>query len=169
MVAHQIPCGDQGSPADSAGWPAIWDDEAENSTLRWPFDRQDRAKCRYLRRNGPVGVQLYLQFARLFRSAGMTSPAVRHVPVLGREAVEMLAPRDGGVYVDATFGAGGYSRALLAAADTRVIGIDRDRSAIAGGFDLVEQSGGRLTLVEDRFSNLAGVCAAQGVDSVDGV
>jgi 16S rRNA (cytosine1402-N4)-methyltransferase len=50
-----------------------------------------------------------------------------------------------------------------------VIGIDRDRTAIAGGFDLVESSGGRLTLVEDRFSNLAEVCAAQGVDAVDGI
>lgn len=99
----------------------------------------------------------------------MTAAAPRHVPVLGREAVEMLKPRDGGVYVDATFGAGGYSRAILDAADTRVIGIDRDRTAIAAGFDLVDQSNGRLTLVEDRFSHLAGVCAAQGVDAVDGV
>jgi 16S rRNA (cytosine1402-N4)-methyltransferase len=99
----------------------------------------------------------------------MTPAALRHVPVLGREAVEMLSPRDGGVYVDATFGAGGYSRAILDAADTRVIGIDRDRTAIAGGFDLVDRSNGRLTLVEDRFSNLAGVCAAQGVSAVDGV
>ena len=53
--------------------------------------------------------------------------------------------------------------------ETRVIGIDRDRTAIAGGFDLVDRSEGRLTLVEDRFSNLAEVCAAQGVTSVDGV
>jgi 16S rRNA (cytosine1402-N4)-methyltransferase len=156
-------------PAESAGWPALWADGTENSTLRWPFDRQDRAKCRYLRRNGPVGVQLYLQFARLFRSGGMTSSAARHVPVLGREAVEMLAPHDGGRYVDATFGAGGYSRALLAAADTKVIGVDRDRTAIAGGFDLVDRSNGRLTLVEDQFSNLAEVCAAQGIEAVDGV
>jgi 16S rRNA (cytosine1402-N4)-methyltransferase len=81
----------------------------------------------------------------------------------------MLGPRDGGIYVDATFGAGGYSRAILDAADTRVIGIDRDRTAIAGGFDLVDHSNGRLTLVEDRFSNLAEVCAAQGASCVDGV
>jgi 16S rRNA (cytosine1402-N4)-methyltransferase len=99
----------------------------------------------------------------------MTAPPVRHVPVLGPEAVAMLAPRAGGVYVDATFGAGGYSRAILAAADTRVIGIDRDRTAIAGGFALVEESGGRLNLVEDRFSNLAAVCAAQGAAAVDGI
>jgi len=97
------------------------------------------------------------------------SKDVRHIPVLGREAVEMLAPRDGGVYVDATFGAGGYSRAILGTAGTRVIGIDRDRTAIAGGFDLVDGSDGRLTLVEDRFSNLADICAGQGFETVDGV
>ena len=99
----------------------------------------------------------------------MTLSGSRHVPVLGREAVELLAPHDGGIYVDATFGAGGYSKALLAAADTRVVGIDRDRTAIAGGFDLVDRSLGRLILVQDRFSNLTGICAAQGVDRVDGV
>jgi 16S rRNA (cytosine1402-N4)-methyltransferase len=94
---------------------------------------------------------------------------LRHIPVLGSEAVEMLAPREGGVYVDATFGAGGYSRAILDIPGTRVIGIDRDPTAIAGGFDLVERSGGRLTLVEDRFSNLAEICAAQGLPAVDGI
>jgi 16S rRNA (cytosine1402-N4)-methyltransferase len=97
----------------------------------------------------------------------------RHIPVLGREAVEMLKPRDGGIYVDATFGAGGYSRAILDVAGTNVIGIDRDRSAISAGFDLVDRSDGRLTLVEDRFSNLAEVCAAQGIQEgiqgVDGI
>ena len=99
----------------------------------------------------------------------MTPAAPRHISVLGREAVEMLNPRDGGIYVDATFGAGGYSRMILETDGTRVIGIDRDRSAIAGGFDLVDRAGGRLTLVEDRFSNLAAVCAAQGLEAVDGV
>ncbi|MCO5130889.1 MAG: 16S rRNA (cytosine(1402)-N(4))-methyltransferase RsmH [Xanthobacteraceae bacterium] len=99
----------------------------------------------------------------------MTAMPSRHVPVLGREVLEWLSPHRGGVYVDATFGAGGYSRALLAVEGVHVIGIDRDRTAIAGGFDLVEEAGGRLTLVEDRFSNLAEVCAAQGFDAVDGV
>jgi len=99
----------------------------------------------------------------------MSTPDIRHIPVLGREAVEALSPRDGGVYVDATFGAGGYSRMILATPGTRVIGIDRDRTAIAGGFDLVDSSDGRLTLVEDRFSHLAEVCAAQGEALVDGI
>jgi 16S rRNA (cytosine1402-N4)-methyltransferase len=97
------------------------------------------------------------------------APEPRHISVLGREAVEMLLPRAGGIYVDATFGAGGYSRMILATEGTRVIGIDRDRTAVAAGADLVEASGGRLTLVEDRFSQLADFCAAQGEPLVDGV
>jgi 16S rRNA (cytosine1402-N4)-methyltransferase len=101
----------------------------------------------------------------------MTEPAARprHIPVLGREELASLQPREGGIYVDATFGAGGYSRAILETPQTRVIGIDRDRTAILGGFELVDRSNGRLTLIEDRFSNLAEVCSAQGVSSVDGV
>ena len=92
----------------------------------------------------------------------MSPAAPRHIPVLGREAVEMLAPQDGGIYVDATFGAGGYSRAILTSREPGSSASTATASAVAGGFDLVEQSDGRLTLVEDRFSNLADVCAAQG-------
>ena len=101
----------------------------------------------------------------------MTQPEarLRHVPVLGREVLAWLNPQPGGIYVDATFGAGGYSRAILETRQTRVIGIDRDRTAISGGFELVDRSDGRLTLVEDRFSNLAEICASQGFSSVDGV
>ncbi|WP_213769603.1 16S rRNA (cytosine(1402)-N(4))-methyltransferase RsmH [Bradyrhizobium sp. dw_78] len=99
----------------------------------------------------------------------MSASGSRHIPVLGREAVEWLSLRSGGIYVDATFGAGGYSRMMLEVAGTRIIGIDRDRNAVAGGFALVDQSGGRLTLVEDRFSRLAEVCAGEGVPLVDGV
>ena len=93
----------------------------------------------------------------------------RHIPVLGRPAVEFLAVRAGGVYIDATFGAGGYSRAILDTADCRVIGLDRDQSAIARGADLVQAVGGRLVLVEDTFSNLAAVARGVGHDAVDGV
>ena len=99
----------------------------------------------------------------------MNASASRHIPVLGVEAVELLAPRDGGIYVDATFGAGGYSRMILDVPGTHVIGIDRDRTAVTGGFELVDGSGGRLTLIEDRFSNLADICASQGSAAVDGV
>jgi 16S rRNA (cytosine1402-N4)-methyltransferase len=99
----------------------------------------------------------------------MNPAGQRHIPVLGRQAIGMLQPRAGGIYVDATFGAGGYSRAILDTTGARVIGIDRDRSAVTAGFGLVDRSAGRLTLVEDRFSNLAEICAAQGVEAVDGV
>jgi 16S rRNA (cytosine1402-N4)-methyltransferase len=94
---------------------------------------------------------------------------VRHIPVLGGPAVEFLNVRDGGVYIDATFGAGGYTRAILAAANCHVIGIDRDQRAIAAGFDLVSRAEGRLVLVEDRFSDLEGVARSCGYDAVDGV
>jgi 16S rRNA (cytosine1402-N4)-methyltransferase len=120
------------------------------------------------RRNGPVRFQFpCISSARAW--GPRVSAAVAHIAVLGRQAVAMLDPRAGGIYVDATFGAGGYSRAILATKGTRVIGIDRDRTAIAGGFALVDQSQGRLTLVEDRFSNLAGICAGEGCEAVDGV
>ena len=101
-------------------------------------------------------------------SAVAGGPAL-HIPVLGAPALEYLNVRDGGLYIDGTFGAGGYSRAILAAADCKVIGIDRDRTAIALGADLVEQDGGRLTLVEDRFSNLDTVAHECGHEQVDGI
>jgi len=93
----------------------------------------------------------------------------RHIPVLGRRAVEYLAARDGGIYLDATFGAGGYSHAILAAANCHVIAIDRDPGALAQAADLVAGSQGRLTLEQDRFSNLAAVAARHGHDAVDGI
>ncbi|KAA5598100.1 16S rRNA (cytosine(1402)-N(4))-methyltransferase RsmH [Blastochloris sulfoviridis] len=100
------------------------------------------------------------------RSAG--GPA-RHIPVLVGEVLAALAPQDGDVIIDGTFGAGGYSRAILAAADCRVVAIDRDRTAILAGWDLVNAADGRLTLVEDRFSRLDAVAADLGFAQVDGV
>lgn len=79
---------------------------------------------------------------------------VRHIPVLARRVIDWLAVKPGSLYVDATFGGGGYTRAILQTPDTRVIGIDRDRNAITAGTSLVDAAQGRLDLVEDRFSNL---------------
>src|SRR4029079_17711826 len=140
-----------------------------NSALSRPSGWKSPAKRRDLRRNGPVGVPFPIHRLGCARGRRMSPAAPRHVSVLGREAVEMLVPRDGGIHIHASFGAGVYSRAILGVAGTRVIGIDRDRSAIAAGFDLVDQSDGRLTLVEDRFANLADICAAEGAPAVDGV
>jgi 16S rRNA (cytosine1402-N4)-methyltransferase len=103
--------------------------------------------------------------------AGSDSKAVaaglaRHIPVLGRRVFDWLNVGADGLYIDATFGGGGYTRAILQTAGARVIGIDRDRAAIAAGAALAEQAQGRLTLVEDRFSNLdsiGGDAAADGI------
>jgi 16S rRNA (cytosine1402-N4)-methyltransferase len=94
---------------------------------------------------------------------------VRHVPVLGAAAIEALNIRDGGVFIDGTFGAGGHTRAILGAADTRVIALDRDRTAIALAADLVESAGDRLVAVEDKFSELANIARQFGHAAVDGV
>jgi 16S rRNA (cytosine1402-N4)-methyltransferase len=77
-----------------------------------------------------------------------------HVPVMLKEVLEALSPRDGAQYVDGTFGGGGYASAILEAADCRVLGIDRDPAAIARGQALVERFAGRLTLVQGEFSRM---------------
>lgn len=92
-----------------------------------------------------------------------------HVPVLLNEVVDALSPRDGGVYVDGTFGAGGYTLAILSAANCRVWGIDRDPEAIERGRQLGLAYPGRLEIVEGRFGDMAALLAARGVGSVDGV
>lgn len=77
-----------------------------------------------------------------------------HAPVLLAEAMDALALRDGGVYVDATFGGGGYSREMLGRADCQVIAYDRDPDAIARGAGLAEQAKGKFTLHQGRFGDL---------------
>src|SRR6202167_6843185 len=82
------------------------------------------------------------------------SQSPRHIPVLVDAVLAALAPRDDAVYVDATFGAGGYSEALLGAARCRVFGIDRDPDAVARGQALAEKHGGRLTLIAGPFGDM---------------
>jgi 16S rRNA (cytosine1402-N4)-methyltransferase len=94
---------------------------------------------------------------------------VRHVSVLRDEALAAMDIHEGGVYLDATFGAGGYTRSILAVPGTHVLALDRDPAAITGGYDLVEGFNGRLTLSQERFSNLANVAVALGFSDFDGV
>jgi 16S rRNA (cytosine1402-N4)-methyltransferase len=92
----------------------------------------------------------------------------RHAPVLLDEVIAGLAPAAGETHVDGTFGAGGYTRAILAAG-ARVIAFDRDPDAIGEGQSIVAEADGRLTLVPERFSAMREALAALGVDTVDGV
>jgi 16S rRNA (cytosine1402-N4)-methyltransferase len=85
------------------------------------------------------------------------------------EVLSLLAPRDGGIYIDGTFGAGGYARAVLDAADCAVWGIDRDWQAVARAAAMERAFDGRLAVVEGRFSEMDTLLAARGVDAVDGV
>ena len=89
-----------------------------------------------------------------------------HMPVLLREVVTALAPIDGGTYLDATFGNGGYTRAILEAAACAVIAIDRDPDAIARGGALQDEFGDRLTLCEGVFSDMQSL-AGQASDRPD--
>lgn len=92
-----------------------------------------------------------------------------HIPVLLNEVVAGIAPKDGGVYIDGTFGAGGYASAVLNAADCKVFGIDRDPFAIENGRKLVERFNGRLTLIHGVFGDMKNLTASYGVEKVDGV
>ena len=94
-----------------------------------------------------------------------------HVPVLVDEVVAALAVQDGDIVVDGTFGAGGYTRALLEAGAGAVIGFDRDPDAIAAARSFVPDdiSNGRLTLIEDRFSQMDRVLSERGIGLVDSI
>ena len=90
-----------------------------------------------------------------------------HLPVLVNEVIAALAISGGETVVDGTFGAGGYTRAMLAAGAGRVVGFDRDPDAIEAGGSLVPDS--RLTLVEERFSQMDRALADRGIGLVDAI
>lgn len=92
-----------------------------------------------------------------------------HYPVLMNEAIHALAPKDGGCYVDATFGAGGYTQALLQAAECTVWAVDRDPDARQHCDALARDFPGRVTLLQGRFGDMEELLADVGVGSIDGV
>ena len=92
-----------------------------------------------------------------------------HTPVMLSEVIDALAPRDSGVYIDGTFGAGGYSRAILEAARATVYGIDRDPEAVARAVELVRRYPGRLTVIAGRFGEMDKDLNAREVTAVEGI
>lgn len=89
-----------------------------------------------------------------------------HIPVLLTEVLETLVHGTGGTYIDGTFGAGGYTRAILQQdANANVIGFDRDPDAAKTGYDLEGKMQGRFSFVHDCFGNMANHISEQ----VDGI
>lgn len=101
----------------------------------------------------------------------MVLTAVRHLPVMVDRCMELLRPRPGGVYVDATLGLGGHAERLLrdSAPSGRVIGLDRDPGALALARERLSAAGERLVTVAASFADLAEVVGDLGVAQVDGV
>ena len=95
--------------------------------------------------------------------------AAVHEPVLVAETLAALGPRDGALYLDGTFGGGGWSKALLEAARCSVVAIDRDAAALRGGAALASRFAGRLTLVEGRFGEMDVLLRPLGIAAVNGV
>ncbi len=91
-----------------------------------------------------------------------------HIPVLRDEAIALLNPRDAGVYLDGTFGGGGYAQAILQAAHCTLWAIDRDPDAILRGAALAAAYPGRLHLVEGRISEILFLLRAAGINQLDG-
>jgi 16S rRNA (cytosine1402-N4)-methyltransferase len=103
-------------------------------------------------------------------TTGTPSPAAPdHIPVLLAEVIAALAPKADGVYLDGTFGGGGYTTALLEAAPCIVWAIDRDPEALQRGNALVARFPERLNLVQGRFGDMAALLTARGITGVDGV
>jgi 16S rRNA (cytosine1402-N4)-methyltransferase len=98
----------------------------------------------------------------------MAAPLAPHIPVLLGPILERVAPVSG-VWVDGTFGAGGYARALIEAGTARVIGIDRDPEALARAALWAGELGERLVLRQGRFGELDRIAAEAGAERVDGV
>jgi 16S rRNA (cytosine1402-N4)-methyltransferase len=91
-----------------------------------------------------------------------------HIPVLLPEMLTSLSPKEGEIYVDATFGGGGYSRAILEAAPCRVVGFDRDPLAVAKGKALEKEFSERFQMLQGTFSQIKDLLATIGLSKVHG-
>ncbi len=92
-----------------------------------------------------------------------------HTPVLLKEMLSLLSPQDGGIYVDATFGAGGYSKAILKSADCKVYAIDRDETVTKFYDDLSVRYPDRIKLLIEKFSNIKNLLDSNNIEGIDGI
>lgn len=91
-----------------------------------------------------------------------------HKPVMLDEVLTALSPEKGKVYVDGTFGGGGYSKAILESCDCKVYAIDRDPDAILRAKEMEKHYPGRLIPIHDSFGNLKAIAARLGLEKIDG-
>lgn len=92
-----------------------------------------------------------------------------HVPVLLNEVLQYLEPKDGEVYVDATFGAGGYTKAILDSANCKVFAIDRDVAAIESTKEVKAKYGERFEFLRGNFSQVKELLAEKNVTEINGI
>ena len=92
-----------------------------------------------------------------------------HAPVMVAEVLRWLEPARGGVFVDCTLGAGGHTAALLDAGASRVVGIDRDESALALARERLAAYGDRVEMVHANYGALGAVLEARGLSAIDGL
>ena len=101
--------------------------------------------------------------------SGQGPDSQRHIPVMLRDVLDALEPKANETYIDGTFGAGGYTRAILDAAGCTVIAFDRDPSAIAGGAGMLSEFAPRLRLLHRPFGEMAEAVEDLAIARVDGV
>ncbi|MGL9758938.1 MAG: 16S rRNA (cytosine(1402)-N(4))-methyltransferase RsmH [Wolbachia sp.] len=92
-----------------------------------------------------------------------------HTPVLLKEMLSQLSPQDGGIYVDATFGAGGYSKAILESADCKIYAVDRDETVTKFYDNLNVKYPDRIKLFIEKFSNIKNLLDSNNIEGIDGI
>lgn len=93
----------------------------------------------------------------------------KHIPVMISEVLSFLNPQENEIYVDGTFGLGGYSAAILKKINTRVIGIDRDKEAVCFAKDLEEKFKGRFQFIKGNFSEVDRLLSQKEILEVQGI
>lgn len=92
-----------------------------------------------------------------------------HIPVLADEVIRYLSPKDGEIFIDGTFGAGGYTKAILKSSNCKVIALDRDPDVAEFAADVTKEFGSRFSFIQGNFADMLKLVPEYGVKQVDGV